>query len=163
MTTATQTRVTPRVINGLRLQLFIAIILLAIEIVLGISVNLFVKLPASDKGTSLFTAFGVAITSGPASVAIHAIVGTLIVLAGISVLIRAITTRRAFQIVLAIIGLIGVLGAWTSGAGFVGNGADSASFSMATATALAIAAYATALFALPAVQAGEPSRPGSLG
>ncbi len=76
----------------------------------------------------------------------------LIVLASISVLIRAITTRRALQIVLAIIGLIGVVSAWTSGAGFVGDGADSASFSMATTTALAIAAYATALFAVPAVQ-----------
>jgi hypothetical protein len=151
MTTATQARAT-RSVKGLRLQLFIAIILLAIEIVLGIAVNLFVKLPAGDKGTSLFTAFGAAITSGPMSLAIHAIVGTLIVLAGISVLIRAITTRRALQIVLAAIGLVGVLSAWSSGAGFVGDGADSASFSMATATALAIAAYATALFAVPAIR-----------
>jgi hypothetical protein len=153
MTTATQPRVTPRSMNRLRLQLFITIILLAIEIVLGISVNLFAKLPAGDKGTSLFTALGAAIASGPVSLAIHAVIGTLIALASISILIRAITTRRALQIVLAIIGLIGVLGAWSSGTGFVGNGADSASFSMATATALAIAAYAIALFAAPAVEA----------
>jgi hypothetical protein len=151
MTTATKDRAM-RSVKGLRLQLFIAIILLAIEIVLGIAVNLFVTLPAGDKGTSLFTAFGAAIASGPVSLAVHAIVGMLIVLAGISVLIRAITTRRALQIVLAAIGLIGVLSAWSSGAGFVGDGADSASFSMATATALAIAAYATALFTAPAVR-----------
>lgn len=90
------------------------------------------------------------------SLAIHAIVGTLIVLASISVLIRAITARRAWQIVLAIVGLIGVLSAWSSSTGFVGDGEDSASFSMATATALAIAAYATALFAAPAVQTDKP-------
>ena len=71
-------------LNGLRRQLFITIILLAIEIVLGIMVNLFVKLPAGDKGTPWPTGFGAAITSGPVSLAIHAIVGTLIVLANTS-------------------------------------------------------------------------------
>jgi hypothetical protein len=156
MTASTQSRVTPRRFSGLRLQLFITIILLAIEIVLGITVNLFVKLPAGDKGTPWAAGFGAAITSGPVSLAVHAIVGTLIVLASISVLIRAITTRRALLIVLAIIGLIAVLSAWSSGTGFVGDGQDSASFSMATATALAIAAYATALFTIPAVHTDKP-------
>lgn len=156
MAAATQMRTTPRRVNGLRLQLFITIILLAIQIVLGISVNLFVTLPAGDKGTSLFTGFGAAVASGPVSLAVHALVGTLIALASISVLVRAITTRRPLQIVLAAIGLIGVLSAWSSGAGFVGDGADSASFSMATGTALAIAAYATALFAIPAVPNDNP-------
>lgn len=156
MTAATQTRVMLRRVSGLRLQLFIAIILLTVEIVLGMTVSLFVKLPAGDKGMPWPTGFGAAITSGPVSLAIHAIVGTLIVLASISVLIRAITIRRAWQIVLASVGLIGVLSAWSSGTGFVGDGEDSASFSMATATALAIAAYATALFAAPAAQTDNP-------
>jgi hypothetical protein len=157
MTTVTQTRPTRRAVNGLRLQLFIALILLAIEIVLGIAVNLFVKLPASDKGKSLFSAFAAAIGSGPVSLAVHAIVGTLIVLAAISVLIRAISTRRVLQIVLTVIGLLAVLGAWSAGTGFVGSGANGASFGMATATALAIAAYATALFAVPTVPSPSPS------
>jgi hypothetical protein len=153
MTTGTEARPTPRTVGGLRLQLFIALILLAIEIVLGIAVNLFAKLPAGDKGTSLFSAFAASITAGPASLAIHSIVGTLIVLASISVLIRAISTRRGLQIVLGVIGLLAVLGAWSAGTGFVGSGADGASFGMATSTAVAIAAYATALFAVPAVAA----------
>jgi hypothetical protein len=154
MTASTATGQTPRVINGLRLQLFIALLLLSIEIVLGIAVNLFVKVPAGDKGSSMFAGFAAAITAGPVSLAIHALVGTLIVLASISVLIRAISTRSGLQITLAIIGLLAVIGAWTSGAGFVGDGKDSASFSMATLTAIAIAAYASALFAVPAVAAG---------
>lgn len=148
--TATQTRPSSRALNGLRLQLFIGLILLAIEIVLGIAVNLFVKIPAADKGSSMFTAFGDAIASGPVSLAIHAIVGTLIVLAAISILIRAISTRRGLQITMAVLGLLAVLGAWSAGTGFVGSGADGASFGMATSTAVAIAAYATALFAVPA-------------
>jgi hypothetical protein len=150
---ATKAGQTPRVLNGLRLQLFIALLLLSIEIVLGMAVNLFVKLPAGDKGSSMFAGFAAAFTAGPVSVAIHAVVGTLIVLASISVLIRAISTRSGLQIALAIVGLLAVIGAWTSGAGFVGNGDDSASFSMATLTAIAIAAYASALFAVPAVAA----------
>jgi hypothetical protein len=147
------TRATPRGLNGLRLQLFIAIILLAIEIVLGISVNLYVKIPAADKGTFEFSGFAAAITAGPASLAIHAVVGTLLVLAAISTLIRAIRTRRGLQIVLTIIGLLSVIGAWSAGTGFVGNGANSASFAMATLTAIAVAAYSAALFAVPAVAA----------
>jgi hypothetical protein len=162
MTASAATGQTPRALSGLRLQLFIALLLLSIEIVLGMAVNLFVKVPAGDKGTSLFAGFAAAITAGPVSLAIHAVVGTLIVLAAISVLIRAISTRRGLQIALAIIGLLAVFGAWTSGAGFVGDGKDSASFSMATLTAIAIAAYASALFAVPAVAAGtaksEPAK-----
>lgn len=157
MTSATATSPSPRVVNGLRLQLFIALILLAIEIVLGIAVNLFVKIPAGDKGTSLFSGFAAALTAGPVSLAIHAIVGTLIVLSAISVLIRAISTRRGLQIGLSILGLLAVLGAWSAGTGFVGNGEDGASFGMATLTAIAIAAYASALFAVPAVAASASS------
>jgi hypothetical protein len=153
MSAVTVTRPTPRAVSGLRLQLFIALILLAIEIVLGIAVNLFVKIPAADKGTFEFSAFAATFTHGPVSLATHAIVGTLIVLAAISVLIRAISTRRALQITLAILGLLAVLGAWSAGTGFVGTGDDGASFGMATSTAVAIAAYASALFAVPAVAA----------
>ena len=156
MTAATETRATPRAVNGLRLQLFLALILLAIEIVLGITVNLFVKIPAADKGTFEFSAFVAALSHGPVSLAVHAVVGTLIVLASISVLIRAISTRRGLQIAMAIVGLLLVIGAWSAGTGFVGSGADSASFAMATQTAIAIVAYATALFALPA--AARPAK-----
>jgi hypothetical protein len=139
------TRAASRGLNGLRLQLLIALILLAIEIVLGISVNLFVKIPAGDKGTFEISGFVAAITAGPASLAIHAVVGTLLVLAAISTLIRAIRTRRALQVELTIVGLLSVIGAWSAGTGFVGNGANSASFAMATLTAIAVAAYSAAL------------------
>jgi hypothetical protein len=136
--------------RGLRLQLYIVVALLAIEIVLGVAVTLFAKLPASDKGTSLFTAFGGAIASGPANLTIHAIVGTLLVLAGISVIIRAARSRTALQIVLSIIGMVGLLGAWTAGTGFVGHQVDGASFGMALSAGIALLAYVTALFTVAA-------------
>jgi hypothetical protein len=150
MTTVPTTRPTPRPINGLRLQLYIITAMLAIEVALGVYVNLYAKLPTSDKGTSGFAAFAAAIASGPVSLALHAIVGTLILLAAISVIIRGIATRRAPQIILAIVGLLAVLAAWGSGTGFVGNQVDAASFAMTIGTVIALLSYATAVFNLRA-------------
>jgi hypothetical protein len=139
-----------RKISGLRLQLMLAIALIAIEIALGVAVNLFAKLPAADKGTSGFSAFGDAIASGPASLAVHTVVGTLILLAGISVLIRTISIRSITQIVLAALGLLTVLMAWGSGTAFIGSQADGASFSMTIGTVVALLSYTVALFVLRA-------------
>lgn len=159
MTTATATQQTSRALRGLRLQLYIVIVLLAVEIVLGIATNLFAKLPANDKGLSLFAGFGAAIGSGPVSLALHAIVGSLLVLAAISVIIRAVGSRNALQVVLAIVGLVVLVGAWMSGSGFIGNQTDGASFGMSLSTGIALLGYATALFTAggssPARSAGE--------
>lgn len=149
MSTQSVARPTSRALRGLRLQLYIVVVLLALEIVLGVAVNLFAKLPASDKGSSLFSAFGAAIGSGPISLALHAIVGTLLVLAGISVIIRAVGSRTVLQIVLASLGMLALLGAWTAGSGFVGHQVDGASFGMALDSGVAVLAYSTALFAIP--------------
>ena len=150
MTDAPAGHTSVRKVSGLRLQLMIAIVLIAIEVALGVSVNLFAKLPAADKGTSGFSAFGDAIASGPASLAVHAVVGTLILLAGVSVLIRAISIRSIMQIVLTALGLLTVLMAWGSGTAFVGSQADGASFSMTMGTVVALLSYTVALFLLRA-------------
>lgn len=157
MTTVSVDSARSRAFRGLRLQLYIVILLLTIETVLGIAVNLFAKLPASDTGDTMFSAFGAAIGSGPVSLAVHAIVGALVVLAGISVLIRAAGSRSTLQTVLAIIGLLAMVGAWISGATFVGAQSDGTSFGMTMATALAVLVYATALFAVPAVRVSTPA------
>lgn len=140
----------PRGIRGLRLQLYIQTVLLILTLAVGIIVNLSATLPASDKGDSMFAAFGAALASGPASLSIHATLGSLVVLAGISVLIRAVTSHRAGQIILAAVGLLAVLMAWTSGTGFVGDQTNGASMSMAIGTAVALLCYTGALYALPA-------------
>ncbi|HEY5224936.1 MAG TPA: hypothetical protein VIJ18_18050 [Microbacteriaceae bacterium] len=154
MTTALNNRMSARTLSGLRLQLYIAIVMLVIEFALGTFVNLYAKLPATDKGASLFAAFGAAVGSGPVSVAVHAVLGTLIVLAGISVIVRAVSTRYILHLVLAIVGMLAVLMAWVSGTGFIGSQADGASFGMAIATAIALLCYATSLFLLPSAAAG---------
>lgn len=155
MTAALEKRMSVRALSGLRLQLYIAVILLVVEFALGTFVNLYAKLPAADKGTSLFAAFGAAVGSGPVSVALHAILGTLIVLAGISVIVRAVSIRSILHLVLAIMGMLAVLMAWVSGTGFIGSQAEGASFGMAVATAIALLCYATSLFLLPRPAADE--------
>lgn len=49
--------------------------------------------------------------------------------------------------------------AWTSGAGFVGSQSNSASLTMAIATAIAAVSYTTILFTSPAI---KPSKPPTL-
>lgn len=48
----------------------------------GSIVNLYAKLPRTDHGTSLFAAFGAAITVGPVSLVIRAVLGTLLAFTG---------------------------------------------------------------------------------
>ena len=44
--------------------------------------NLYDKLPRTDHSTSLFAAFGAALTVGPVSLALHAVLGMLLVFTG---------------------------------------------------------------------------------
>jgi len=59
--------------------------------------------------------------------------------------------RGTIRIVLAIVGLVAVVGAALSGASFVGRGGNASSMSMAVAAGLAIGAYALVLFLSAAV------------
>jgi hypothetical protein len=148
VTAASTSNLAPRVASGLRLQLYIANVMIVVEIALGVDVNLFAKLPLSDKGASGLAALGAAIGSGPLSLGLHAIVGTLIVLASISVIIRAVSTRHPVFIALAVVGLLGVLMAWGSGTSFIGAQTDGSSFAMTIGTSVALLSYLTALFML---------------
>lgn len=132
--------------NGLRANSLAAIVMLVIELGLGVSVNLYSHLPAADHGQGLFAAFGAAVTSGPVTLALHALLGTLLLVAGISAVVRAALLRRAPVIAAASIGLASLLGAWLSGARFVGDMSNGASLGMAIAAGLALLSYAVVLF-----------------
>lgn len=134
----------------LRGQAFGALVMLIIQFVIGVVVNLYVTLPAADKGSGFLTAIGRAFGNGPAGLAIHAGLGLLILLATVALLVRAIVARQRAVTVLSAIGLVAVLAAASSGASFVGNGQASASLTMALATAVAMLCYGACLMALSA-------------
>ena len=136
-------------INGLRANSLAAMVMLVIELGLGVSVNLYASLPASDHGKGLFAAFGAAVTGGPVTLVLHALLGTLLLLAGISAVVRAVVLRRPPLIAATSIALAGLLGAWLSGARFVGDMSNGASLGMAVAAGLALLGYAAVLFLAP--------------
>ncbi len=76
-------------IRALRANALAGLVMLLIEYSLGISVNLYSTLPAADRGKALFGGLGAAVGNGPLLVALHALLGTLLVIAGIAAVVRA--------------------------------------------------------------------------
>lgn len=142
--------------RGLRINSFSAAVMLLIEYGLGIWVNLYAKIPASDQGKGTFAAFGAAVADGPVGLAVHAILGTLLLVTAISLVVRAALARRAAATMIAVLAALAVAAAWLSGSRFVGDGIDGASFGMAIATGVALLSYVIILF-VPGL-AGGPDR-----
>jgi hypothetical protein len=139
-------------ITALRANSLAALVMLVIEFGLGVVVNLYATLPGSDRGATFLTAFAAAIGNGPLSLAIHAVLGTLLLVTGIICIVRAALTRTPTTLVFSIIGLVGILAAWGSGVGFIGTQDDSASLTMALATGVAILGYTLVLFLAPRIR-----------
>jgi hypothetical protein len=145
-----------RALLALRGSSFGALVMLIIEFALGIWVNLYATIPASDKG-GLLAAIGKALSNGPASLATHAGVGLLIVLAALGAIVRAVIARHTAGIVLSVIGLLAVAGAALNGARFVADGGqNNASLAMALLTAVAMLCYAVLVFILGSARLTPP-------
>lgn len=132
--------------RGLRPNAFSAVVILLAEYGLGIWVNLYAQIPASDQGKGVFAAFGSAVADGPLTLALHALIGTLLLVTAIAFVIRAVLARRAAATVLGAVALLAVIAAWLSGARFVGASANGASFGMAMATGVVLLCYVIILF-----------------
>jgi hypothetical protein len=132
--------------SGLRQASLAALITLTVQYALGIGVNLYVTLPAG-RGA------GQAFSHGP-MLAIHAVLGLLLIIIAASVLVRAIIARHRAVIIAAVLGLLAIIAAVGYGASFAGSGTTYASMGMAMATAVAMACYAVSLFAVPAPGSG---------
>jgi hypothetical protein len=133
-------------VQGLRITTLAGLVMLLLEYGLGVWTNLYAQLPVSDHGKATFAAFGGAVAHGPVGLALHALLGTLLIVTAVSVVVRAALARQAAPIVIGCVALIAILAAWFSGAKFVSDGANGASFGMALATGVAILGYATILF-----------------
>jgi hypothetical protein len=132
--------------GGLRPGSFAAVVMLLIEYGLGVWVNLYAQVPASDKGKGAFAAFGAAVADGPVALTLHALLGTLLLVTAVTLAVRAVLARKAAAAVIGAAALLAIIAAWLSGARFTGDGAGGASFGMAMATAVALLCYAIILF-----------------
>lgn len=133
-------------VANLRANCLAAVVMLLLEFGLGIWVNLYGHLPASDQGKSTFAAFGRAVANGPVGLSLHALLGTLLLVTSIGAVVRAVLTARRPIIALSGVALLAILAAWGSGAKFVGDMANSASLTMALATGVALLGYVIILF-----------------
>jgi len=132
---------------GLREANLAILIVLAIQLALGMGVNLYVTLPAAGHpGHNSWFGNG-------ALLALHAALGMFLILAAIFVLVRAIMARNATIIVTSAAGLVAILLAAFFGSGFTDKLTDGYSLGMGLALAVALVCYAVGLFA---AGAGKP-------
>ena len=124
----------------IRLSSLGAVVMLIIQFILGVIYNLYGTAPTSTKSIGLF--------SSP-DLALHVILGILLVIAALGQLIRAIGVRHQLTIWMSAVGLLAILAAGFAGLGFTGSGAAGASLGMSLAFAAALACYVVLVFALP--------------
>jgi len=124
----------------IRLSSLGAVVMLIIQFILGVIYNLYGTVPTSTKSIGLF--------SSP-DLALHVILGILLVIAALGQLIRAIGVRHRLTIWMSAVGLLAILAAGFAGLGFTGSGAAGASLGMSLAFAVALACYVVLVFALP--------------
>jgi hypothetical protein len=155
LTKAVRTRASG--LNELKANSLGALVMLVLEFGLGVGVNLYAKIPSGDAGKSFLPAFGSAVTGGPIILTLHALLGTLLLIAGISAVVRAALSHAKVLLTLASVALIAVVGAWQFGARFVGSQANASSMAMAIAAGVAIICYALILSVVPSVAATRQS------
>jgi predicted membrane-bound dolichyl-phosphate-mannose-protein mannosyltransferase len=139
----------------LRKNSFAISVMLLVQYGLGMGINLYARVPAADQGAGIIAALGRALISQPAVLAVHATLGLLMLVAGVSVLVRAIVARHRPAIASSAAGLAAIAAA-LSGAAFVSNGQDGASMAMAILTGVALLCYLANLLVV-----GPPATPGS--
>ena len=133
---------------GLRRASLAILIVLIVQFALGISVNLYVTLPAAGHpGHSSWFGNG-------ALLALHAALGMFLVLAAVFVLVRAIMARNTALIVTSAAGLVAIGAAFFFGASFTDKLSNGYSLGMAISFAAALACYAIGLYTLTARRGG---------
>lgn len=128
------------------------LLLLVAQFSLGMILNLYVTVPASDQHAS----FVQEVRTAPVALTVHVLVGLLLIGAAGVFMIRAIGSGERLMIALAAAGLAAILGAFAAGEAFVHDGQTSVSLTMAMLTGAALACYIAALGRLVAARrAGE--------
>jgi hypothetical protein len=131
-----------RRLSALRRASLASLVMLIVQFGLGIGVNLYVILPkAGSGGRKISQAF----SNGPA-LALHVVLGLLLIVAAIGLLVQAVMARHGRVIALAALGLVAIAAAAMQGFSFVHDSTNAASMGMAVATAVAMLCYVVTLF-----------------
>jgi len=124
------------------------LVMLVIQYGLGIILNLYVEVPASDAHAGILTE----IATAPAVLTVHAVLGAALIGTGILLVARAVGEQDRLLAVLATAGLTALGGAFAAGEIFVRNDQDVASMAMAILTGLALLCYIGTLTLATAVR-----------
>src|SRR5690348_7107149 len=138
-TAATPAALAPKAANRIRMASFGALTMLVIQFVLGTAYSLYGTAPASGKSVGMF--------SSPL-LAIHVILGILLIIAAVMLVVRAVQARHTPSIATTVAGLLVILGAFGAGSAFTQDGNDGASFGMTLLCAVAMLCYAANLVIL---------------
>ena len=128
-------------LEGVRRISLAALVMLVVQYGLGIILNLYIAVPASDAHAGLMQE----IAAGPGMLTLHALVGLALIGAALLLLVRAVRLGDQVIAVLAAAGLTAIGGAFASGEIFVRNGQNTASLVMALLTGVALLCYIGAL------------------
>ena len=145
-TAETPVALAPKAANRIRMASFGALTMLIIQFVLGTAYSLYGTAPASGKSVGMF--------SSPL-LAIHVILGILLVIAAIMLVVRAVQARATPVIVATAVGLLAILGAFGAGSSFTQDGSNGASLGMTILCAVAMLCYTANLVIL-----GKPAAAG---
>jgi hypothetical protein len=136
-----------------RATLAFALGALIAQFLLGMAVNLFVKIPTDHPGANppeyfsgVVTSVSWAILHGGLWLTLHAAWGLVLALAAVGTLVQAIGLRGSGRITLAALGVVGVLAAGFNGGSFLNYHEDFSSMLMAVGLALAMSAYVALLY-----------------
>ena len=127
-------------LERVRMASFGALTMLILQFVIGVAYNLYGTAPTAKKSVGLF--------SSPL-LAIHVILGILLIITAAVLVFRAVQAKSGAVLVTSIVGLVAILGAAGAGSSFAQDGANGASLGMAIATAVAMLCYAINLVILP--------------
>jgi hypothetical protein len=106
--------------------------MLIIQFVLGMVYNIYCTAPTATKSVGMFS---------NGWLALHVIVGILLVITAIMQIVRTMRLHHRLATILSWVGLVALIGAWAAGEAFIKNGADGASLGMSLAFAVALACY----------------------
>jgi hypothetical protein len=140
---------------GLRRMSVAALILLVVQYGLGVFLNLYVSIPASDAHAGYFQE----IATAPLALTVHALLGLGLIGTAILLVARAVGLRDRLSAVLATAGLTAIGGAFGAGEIFVKNGQSSASLAMGVLTGVALLCYVGTLALAAAAERPTPRSP----
>ena len=128
-------------LERVRMASFGALTMLVLQFVIGTAYNLYGTAPTAKKSVGLF--------SSPL-LAIHVILGILLIIAAAMLVFRVVQARAgASLLATSVVGLVAILGAAGAGSSFAQDGANGASLGMAIATAVAMLCYTVNLVIIP--------------